>query len=411
MNKILIISFYFPPTGLTGNIRITKFVKYFPSYNIIPYVITANENIYGSKDYSLLSDIPEIAKIYRVSSFYLMNYMKKCKFLKLNQIISFINSRLIWPDGSIFWAKEAFYKAQEIIEKENINTILTSGPPFSNHLVGLKLKNWKQDLKWIADFRDEWTTNPHTQYFFLRKIYESRLQKKVFNNSDIIICISNEMKKTFERLNTEVKDKSYVIYNGFDEEDFKNYNNLSNNSQILNIVYAGTIYKGREPTNFFKALKLIKDKDIKLTFIGSNSYFIHKGIKKYKLENKVKILKRISHSEIFQQLNHYDIFLLIAGRGEKAKKNITGKFFEYLRMKKPIFALAPVESEVAKLIRITDSGVVFDYDDIEGIKSEIEKLITLKKEGKLNMKYNFNDEEINKFDRKFLTGQLVELIK
>jgi len=120
MEKILIITFYFPPTGLTGNIRTTKFIKYLPSFGIKPYIITTDENIYGSKDYSSLQDIPNEAMVFRVSSFYLMNYMIKFKFLKLNQIISFINSKLLWPDGSIFWVKKAFEKAKKIIEDENI---------------------------------------------------------------------------------------------------------------------------------------------------------------------------------------------------------------------------------------------------------------------------------------------------
>lgn len=420
MKKILIISFYFPPTGLTGNIRITKFVKYLPSFGIEPFIITADENIYGAKDYSSLHDIPIEAKIYRVSSFYLMNYMEKFKFLKMNQIISFINARFFWPDGSIFWAKKAFENAIKIIEDENIDTILTSGPPFSNHLVGLWIKNCYK-IKWIADFRDEWTTNPYASYFFIRKLYESNLQSKVLSNVDSIICISEEMKRSFLSFYPKIKNKISIISNGYDEEDFTNYQNKKNtyeenNSEILSIVYTGTIYKGRLPDNLFKAISLIKKnnpinyKKLKITFIGHDSYFIRKGIKKYKLESIVEIKKRVPHNELFERISNYDILLLLIGSGNKAKKIITGKFYEYLRLKKPILALGPTDSDVGSMLKDTDSGVIVDFDDIEKIKSEIENFIELKKNKMLYSKFNFNDEKISQFERKNLTKKLAELI-
>lgn len=451
MKKILIISFYFPPTGLTGNIRITKFVKYLPTFGITPYIITADENIYGAKDYSSLQDIPIDAKVYRVSSFYLMNYMEKFKFLKMNQIISFINARFFWPDGSIFWAKKAFKNAIKIIEDENIDTILTSGPPFSNHLVGLWIKKWYQNektnnetklknklntnekivlnnysknnnkIKWIADFRDEWTTNPYTQYYFIRRLYESSLQGKVLSNADSIICISEEMKKSFLSFYPEIKSKISIISNGYDEEDFTNYQNKKNtyeenNSEILSIVYTGTIYKGRLPDNLFKAINLIKKNNpinfekLKITFIGHDSYFIRRGIKKYKLESIVEIKKRVPHNEVFERISEYDILLLLIGRGNKAKKIITGKFYEYLRLKKPILTLGPTNSDVASILKETDSGVIVDFDDIEKIKSEIENFIELKKNKMLYSKFNFNDEKISQFERKNLTKKLAEII-
>jgi len=416
MEKILIITFYFPPTGLTGNIRTTKFIKYLPSFGIKPYIITTDENIYGSKDYSSLQDIPNEAMVFRVSSFYLMNYMIKFKFLKLNQIISFINSKLLWPDGSIFWAKKAFEKAKKIIEDENINKILTSGPPFSNHLIGMKLKKWNKQIKWIADFRDEWTTNPHTKYLFIRKLYESNLQNKVFNMADSIVCVSNEMANSFTKISPELKNKITIISNGYDEEDFRNYQNREDNSNVLSIVYAGTIYKGREPDNFFKAISLLRDtklvnkNNLKITFIGHDSYFIRRGIKKYKLQDIVEIKARVPHKEIFDQINGYDILLLLVGRGNKAKKIITGKFYEYLRLKKPILALGPTDSDVASILKETDSGVIINFDDIKQIKKEIECFLELKKNKRLYSLFSFRDEKISQYERRNLTKKLVELI-
>ncbi|MBP8990872.1 MAG: hypothetical protein KBG82_02720, partial [Spirochaetes bacterium] len=102
MNKILIVSFFYPPTGVTGSLRILKFTKYLPDFGYKPFVLTTSLNTHGRKDYSLLNEIDSNVVIKRVDAFYLKNYMSKLKFLKLNQILSFIDKYFFWPDGSIF---------------------------------------------------------------------------------------------------------------------------------------------------------------------------------------------------------------------------------------------------------------------------------------------------------------------
>lgn len=416
MHKILIISFYFPPTGVGGAIRVSKFVKYFEEFGIEPIVITTTKNTYGTKDFSLLKDIPENIKVFRISSFYLPNLMPKFKILKINQIISFISRNFIWPDPAIHWSKKAFSKAKEIIRKENTKIILTTGGPFSTHLVGLLLKKNNPYIKWFADFRDEWTTNSFVKYGPIRKIYERNLEKNVFEHSDRIIAISSEMKKSFIKLYPNTKGKITVINNGYDEDDFKDYTNRKNIYNLtLKIAYTGSIYGLRNPENLFKVLNELVKKDkykgkIQIDFIGHNSYFIMKGIKKYKLQNIVKIIPKIPHSDLFNYISDYDILLLILGVGEKSKKILTGKLFEYLRLYKPILALGPEHSEVAEILEKTKSGIIVEFTDTNKIKKILEELILSKEKGELYNKFEFNKEEICKYDRKYLTQILSELI-
>jgi len=149
---------------------------------------------------------------------------------------------------------------------------------------------------------------------------------------------------------------------------------------------------------------------LKITFIGHDSYFIRRGIKKYKLQDIVEIRARVPHKEIFDQINGYDILLLLVGRGNKAKKIITGKFYEYLRLKKPILALGPTDSDVASILKETDSGVIINFDDIKQIKKEIECFLELKKNKRLYSLFSFRDEKISQYERRNLTKKLVELI-
>lgn len=426
MKKILFISFFFPPTGLAGAIRITKFVKYLPDFSIEPIVLTTTEDIYGSKDYSLLNDIPENITIVRVPAFYLPNLMPKFKFLKLNQVISFINKHFIWPDSSIHWAKKTFLKAKQLIEENmivnKIDTIITTGGPFSTHLVGLWLKKIYPDIYWISDFRDEWTTNPFVHYSFIRKYYERKLEEEVFKYSDKIITISKSMKDIFTRLYPSYYNKIELIYNGFDEDDFKNYSlkitknlNFNNIEPSLKIAYTGTIYGLRNPLNFFKALSIIVKEEkyknnIEVHFIGHRSYYIQKGIKKYKLDKIIKIKEKIPHNLLFSEISRYDALLLLIGSGKNAKRIITSKVFEYLRLYKPILALGPEDSEVSTILKSTKAGVIVDFSNIEKITKTLKYLIELKKEDKLYEIFKPDKEKIDEFNRKNLTKKLADII-
>ncbi|MFN3412327.1 MAG: glycosyltransferase, partial [Exilispira sp.] len=214
------------------------------------------------------------------------------------------------------------------------------------------------------------------------------------------------------RLYPFLMGKIKVIYNGFDEDDFKNYKKEYVKSDYLNIAYLGTIYNSkRNPENFFKAISILNEdpeykNKIKLAFIGHDSYILKKFIKKYHLNTFVKIIKRIPHQDLFNKLNGYDCFLLIIGK----VNIISGKIFEYLRLQKPIFALGKKEFEVAQIIKKTDSGVIVDISDINEIVSTLKQFIEMKKKNSFNNKFSFIKEEIDKFDRKYLTEQLVKII-
>jgi len=415
MKKILIISFYFPPTGLTGNIRITKFVKYLPTFGINTYIITADENIYGAKDYSSLQDIPIDAKVYRVSSFYLMNYMEKFKFLKMNQIISFINARFFWPDGSIFWAKKAFKEARKLILTEDIKLVYTTGGPFSTHLIGLKLKKEFPQIKWVAEFRDEWTSNPMLKYFYIRLIYEKNLEKAVIKNSDHIVAISEIMKEFFINYHKLDEDKISVIYNGYDEEDFSSYRLTKNDTDKLKIIYFGSLYSKRTPQPLFKAIYKMKKTNpdlqnlLELTFIGYNGHLLKNYIKKYKLNDFVNLKKRIEHNKLFAEIEDNDILFLIIGAYKGAQRIITSKIFEYLRLQKPILALGPEDGEVAKILKETGSGIIVHPGNIKKLIDTLNYLIERKNTGLLESSFKMDLTKVKKYERKELTGQLAHI--
>ena len=105
MYKVLIFSYYFPPKGLSGVQRTTKFVKYLPEFNWSPTVITTGDIAYFAHDYSLLEDLKnENIRVVRVNGKEINSILKKKGTMKMpreifRKIYSYINSWFYIPDN------------------------------------------------------------------------------------------------------------------------------------------------------------------------------------------------------------------------------------------------------------------------------------------------------------------------
>src|SRR6185295_13357036 len=173
--KVLIITYYWPPSGGSGVQRWLKFVKYMPQFGLAPFVFTPENPSFEVRDESLLRDVPSEAEIihfpiwepYRLFNTISAVFGKK-KISQVDQvatgkrslfqkITSWIRGNLFIPDARKFWVKPSVTILYDLLKSNAINTIITTGPPHSLHLIGLMLKQQNPSLKWIADFRDPWS--------------------------------------------------------------------------------------------------------------------------------------------------------------------------------------------------------------------------------------------------------------
>ena len=187
--KVLIISYYWPPSGGSGVQRWLKFVKYLPKYGIKPIVYTVDNPSYPILDDSLVKEISKDitvlkGKIWEPNQ--LLSFFSKNKkqdsagFLNDNpsffsKIILYIRANMFVPDSRCFWVKPSVKYLKKYIKDNRIDTIITTGPPHSVHLIGLKLKK-NLNVKWIADFRDPWTNID----YFHQLPFSKRTVKKHF---------------------------------------------------------------------------------------------------------------------------------------------------------------------------------------------------------------------------------------
>ena len=412
MKKVIIIANQFAPMGGSGVQRSIKFVKNLRNFGYEPIVFTREIDSCPLLDYSMLKEIPEDIKIIRTKAYELSEAPLIFK------IIGKVLSKLLIPDSSVIWAKKSQKALINIIKKENIDIIYTTSAPYSAHLLGLKMKQTFKNIKWVADFRDEWTNNPYTldnPHSFLRTKIEKNLERSVLKNSTYLITNTPIMMQNFISNNKDLSlnDKFCVIPNGYDDEDFKNLDLTPPKNEKFTMTYTGALYGRRKPDNLFLALKNLKASNkidstkIKLYLIGNyHEDRLKKQINSLGLNNEVKVIGYVPHKVCIDYQLNSDCLVLIEGSGTGANAFYTGKIFEYMKTNRPVIAILP--DGVAKdLVLESKIGKVANTDNI----AEIQNIILHYYNSGLNKDNNFFPDKsvIEKFERKKLTKKLAKI--
>lgn len=421
MRNILFIAYYFPPLGGAGVQKSLKFVKYLRKCNYNPIVLTVNPMFTRwVKDYSLLKEIPSNTEVYRTPTID-MNWIYKLLWgLKLNKVVKWMQLNLFIPDSEITWLPFARASINKIMKKHKIDLAYITGGPFSAMLLGPYLLI-KHKIKYVLDFRDEWTNNPtrlDSTYPSRLHIRELELEKDIiFNSSAIIYTIPKYMKENFESKYTFLNEKlSCIITNGYDDDDFNNVQ--INQQKIINkchLVYTGTFYDRRQPTILWKAIHELGTEnanvhnDLLIEIIGKNSKsFVLGGyVSNETICNIVRFHPNMERKRALNKLVSANALLLYIAPGKNSKAEMTGKLFDYLKVYKPIIAFVPPDGVAADIIRKSRTGYVYDSSNLEDVKKGWLHIYNLWKENKLSI--NPDMEYISQFDRKILTKKLASI--
>ena len=422
--KILIITYYFPPAGGPGVQRWLKFVKYLPDFGMQPIVYIPENPTYPILDEQLIKDISTKAIIlkhkifepYQLASFFSKNKTKKIssgiipnkiKQSVLDKVFLWIRGNLFIPDARVFWVKPSVKFLEKYIQENNIDTIITSGPPHSLHLIGLELKQ-KLNINWFADFRDPWTTIGYHKSLRLSNYAAKKhktLEHKVLNTADTIIVTSKTTKTEFQAITNQPIE---VITNGYDEENVGN--------QILDskfsLAHIGSFLSERNPQLLWESLlELLNEvpgfkSNLEIKLIGAVSQQVLETISQFGLNSYLNNLGYVSHHEAIAHQKKSQVLLLIEINSEETKSIIPGKLFEYMVSDRPIIAIGPNGSDFAEIITNTNTGVFFDYSEKVKLKSVLLGFYNQYLEGKLQS----NAVGLQQYSRKSLTEKLIELI-
>ncbi len=425
MKKVLVITYYWPPSGGGGVQRWLKFTKYLPEFGWEPIVYTPDNQNAPALDETLLHDISKKLKVIRkpiwepYSLYRIFTRRKKNENLgasfasgkKSNLFIenasNWIRSNFFIPDARKFWIAPSVKFLKKYLKVHGIEVIVTTGPPHSMHLIGMKLKEMT-GVKWLADFRDPWTDIDFYDQLKLTGWANKRhhhLERKVLQKADLVISVSESNK---QQLLKKSDANIQVITNGFDERDF--HDTSSKLDEEFTIAHIGTFMANRNPDVLWEVLSelISENKDFKVDFvlhlIGKTDAMILDVVNKKGLSNYLRITGAVTHKEAIQFQKNSQVLLITVNKTGDSKGMVTGKVFEYLVSGRPILAIGPEDGDLAKILKDTATGVISDFKNKIDLKENIQ---TFYREYK-NKTLKVNPGNLDAYSRKNLTKKMAE---
>lgn len=424
--KVLIVTYYWPPAGGPGVQRWLKFVKYLPQFNIQPFVFIPENPNYPIEDSSLLREVPKEIKVFKkkiLEPYSLAKLVTKSKTnklssgiisetkkqTKLEQIMLYVRGNFFIPDARKFWVKPSIKEINRILKNEKIDTIITSGPPHSLHLIGLGLKKEHQSLHWITDFRDPWTTISYHDELKLTEVSKEKhkaLEADVLHHANQIIVTSSITKEEFQQ---KTLVPVHLITNGFDDRPYKEQPELD---EHFTFAHIGSLMSERNPIVLWKVFSDLVEENqdfaafFELNLIGKTATNVTGSIAKHGLQEFLTITDYLPHEEALKKQEQKQVLVLIEKNQPETRGIIPAKLFEYMSAKRPILAIGPKNWEVRKILAHTNAGACFDYADYDGIKNHLKKLLSLFLKEKLEVA----STQIEDYSRKRLTQKLAAII-
>ena len=427
--KVLIVTYYWPPSGGSGVQRWLKFVKYLDLAGWETVVLTPENPSFSMSDPSLLNDVPANTEVLRLpfwepyDTFYklsglfgkkkpgAMDMISTGKMTTFQKVSSWVRGNMFIPDPRVFWVKPASAFLTDFVKSNDIDKIITTGPPHSIHLIGLRLKKKFPALKWIADFRDPWSEWDLLDTLSLTRAARNKhrtLERRVLQTADRVITIAPYHVKRFEHSGGRPVN---LVTNGFDTDDFAKIARVKTSK--FTIRHTGVVDELRDPRPFMIALKKVAEADremrenVAIEFIGNvNSSFKEFVAGDLLLSTITKFTNTIPHKQLLQLYGQTDLLLLVLAHTALAPGNLPGKFFEYLASGIPIVAIGPVNGDAADVLKKSNAGEIFERGNESAMMDMLRRHYDLWKSGTFA-----STTDASMFTRKKLTDQLIEILE
>jgi glycosyltransferase involved in cell wall biosynthesis len=404
--KVLIVSLYFPPAGGPGVQRPLKFAEHLFDLGFEVHVLAPHDPKWVHRDETLRS--PEGVIVHRARNFgpraripvEELYGRRGVDRLRRNATITL--RRLLVPDASVLWNLTAIPAAIRIARREQIDSVITTSPPGSVHLVGLAVQA-VASTRWIADLRDAIVGHAHRRREFRG---EAALARLVARRADAVVAASSGIAAEMRRLVPGLEVR--VVENGC---DFSEFDGLPyRRGERFRVTHTGSFFGRRDPRPFLEALKRV-DADVLARFVGGLPARHREWIQGNGLGQAVEIHPFVPREQALRLQRDSEILLLLIPEAQgRGRSVLTAKVFEYLAAERPILAVVPPEGEAAKLIRNTHAGVVVAPDDVEGIAAALSEFERLWRQGTLDGS-PLSQELRTKLDRRAGVEELARILR
>jgi len=432
MKRVLIITYYWPPTGGSGVQRWVKFAKYLPSEGWEPVIYTPENPEQLAVDHSLEAEIAEgteviktrITEPYELYKKFLRRSGHSKEAVEVNPVNaqnkSFAQKAAMWVRGNLFrpdprclWINPSVRYLKKYLEDHPVDLIVSTGPPQSMHLIGRKLAQ-QTGLPWIADFRDPWTKIFYFKHLSMTKATErwhQKMEKAVLDDADAVVAVSPLVQQEFQAM---TRTPVELITNGYDECDFpegRDKDAAGGEDKDFIITHTGLFAADGNPTVLWDVIseKCRKDEDfrkaLKIKLIGKTDAQVLESIEEAGLKENLEDLGYQKHSVAVQAQRKASLLILPLRKEPEYKAVLPGKLFEYLASCRPVMGIGQPDGAMSMILDKTNTGAVYDWEDSISMKKYIDDCWKEHLSGNLIIK----DGDISVFTRRNLTHQMVEL--
>ena len=438
MKRVLIITYYWPPSGGSGVQRWLKMSKYLPENGWQPVIYTADDAEYPVEDASLEQDVTPEAEVIRRPIVEPYTFYKKFLGMKKGEKVKagFINEGAkkigwkenlsVWlrgnffiPDARCWWVRPSVRYLSNYLKEHPVDAIISTGPPHSMHLIARALHK-KFNIPWVADFRDPWTDIDFYKDLKLTRCADRkhhRLEHQVLTEATKVVTVGWDCAKGLE--SHGAKDVA-VITNGYDDFSVETHGRASlhddereHETLPFTMSHIGIVGANRNPETLWSAIADIVETQnfvslpIRIRLIGQVDNSVVESIKRNRIEKNVEIIPYIPHNQVIAEQQKSDVLLLFVNNTPNAKGILTGKIFEYMASGRPILCIGPEDGDSARILNETQTGITVDFDDKEKMKSVILDFMNKHKENQLVTKHS---ELVEKYSRRNLTKEFVKIL-
>ena len=434
MKRVLIITYYWPPTGGSGVQRWVKFSRYLPAEGWQPVIYTPENPEQLATDESLAAEIPAEAEIIKTRIIEPYEFYKKLlkksghskEAVEVNPVNAQNKSRLqklaMWirgnffrPDPRCLWIGPSVRYLKKYLEEHPVDLIVSTGPPQSMHMIGMKLAE-ETGLPWIADFRDPWT-----KIFYFKHLsmtgstirWHKKMEKRVLDKATAVVAVSPLVQQEFQAMTQTPVE---LITNGFDECDFADERCMEADGgpdRDFVLTHTGLFAADGNPTVLWDVLadKCGKDeafrKYLKIKLVGKTDDQIISSIKSAGLGENLIDLGYQPHGEAVRAQRHASLLILPLRKEPEYRAVLPGKLFEYLASWRPVLGIGQTDGAMSMILNTTKTGIVLNWED----KASIERYIDLCWERHLKGELTVEDADISQFTRVNLTHRMAGLFE
>jgi glycosyltransferase involved in cell wall biosynthesis/CelD/BcsL family acetyltransferase involved in cellulose biosynthesis len=449
--RVLFVAYQFAPSLEMGARSCVQIARYLPLYGWSPVVLTAHEKYIeeryrGSDDEIAKLGLPDAIVRTRLLShpldFYrwLISAFRRqphdtsgtgaaesdiladrplaAKGRLREKLRRLILPTLCAPDIYTGWIPPAIVAGLRAVRESKAEQIFSSGPFWTNHLVGLAL-SYLTGLPWTAHFRDPWVAGAwQSSTTTFADWLNKWLERVVVTRATSVVSVTEEHSAAFREAYPRLPaDKFFTVTNGYDNEEWEKeptgvWREQKGEGKFL-IAYTGKFYIERDPRPLFRALRVLIDsgeierEKVQVDLVGwcetSEGRSVREMAEEFGVSDCVNILGPRSRPETIRRMIQADLLLLLA---ERFIIQIPGKTYEYLRAGRPILALTP-EGALANFMRRTGAGWAVNQKDDAGIMGAVRERYRQWKAGEPGP--SADPKIIAGFDRRKLAGRLAEL--